>query len=241
MKASSGCALITLEDMSIGISGRVILKDINIELRAGEIVAVVGRSGCGKSTLVRHLAGLLEEPAHYRRPNAYKVRMAITFQEPTLLPWLSVEENIRLPGVLGGYPVDTNGLLDRMLLEGAGKLKPEQLSGGMQHRVALARALASQPSLLLLDEPYRALDEATRELLYEDLVRVTKEDNLGVLLVTHSLTEAWFVANRIHVLAGTPATITDTYETIRDNAFERHALEEIRQRLRADIVSAEIK
>lgn len=227
--------LVALEGVSVARYSHMILRDINLEIKAGEIVAIVGRSGSGKSTLAHCLAGLLK-PTSGSLTTSDQIRVALTFQDSTLLPWLTVEENIRLPGILGGYPVNTDDLLARVKLQDTKRLKPAQLSGGMQHRVAVARALASSPSLLLLDEPYRALDEVTRELLCEDLLRLVSADQLAVLLVTHSLTEAWSVAHRIHVLAGAPATITDTFETVHGDALQEHnVMAEIRQRLRADV------
>jgi NitT/TauT family transport system ATP-binding protein len=203
--------VIRILSLSAGYPGKKILEDVNLQINPGEVVALVGRSGCGKSTLLRCIAGLMT-PTGGRIEKSKRVQTAILFQEALLQPWLSVREIIELPGRIGSFNVDSAALLRLVRLEGCGDLRPHQLSGGMQRRVALARALAQRPDLLLLDEPYSSLDEATRNFMYEELVGLNVSNGLTVLLVTHSLTEALYIADRVVVLAGAPATVARDLE-----------------------------
>ena len=201
-------------------TGVVALADVSLRVQAAEIVALVGTSGCGKSTLLRLVAGLdvptsghifiNDEPL--AGPNA---AVGVVFQEPRLMPWLSVRDNVRFG--LAHLPrpeqeARTAAGLARVGLADFAEALPRQLSGGMAQRVAIARALAARPQLLLLDEPFSALDPFTKMDLQEHLLRIWAADRPTLLLVTHDLEEALVLADRIVVLRGHPGRI---HETVR--------------------------
>ncbi len=197
------------------------LAGVDVTVAAGEVVALVGPSGCGKSTLLRIIAGLEQpntgevrlfglSPAQARREH----RFGIAFQAAALLEWRDAAANVALPLELAGWPRARRTqrvaeLLARMGLSDAASRLPRQLSGGMQQRVALARALALAPPVLLLDEPFSALDELTREQLQGELLDLlsTIEPAPAVLLVTHNLAEAVLLADRVVVLSRRPAQV----------------------------------
>ena len=213
--------MIAVDSVSYSYPGHpplVALQDISLRAAVGEFVAVVGPSGCGKSTLLRLIAGLLRPSSGVilvdGGPPAAAVtakRIGYVQQQPALLPWRSVEANIRLAGELnrGGDPgrIDVPALVARVGLAGFERALPHELSGGMQQRVALARALALDPALLLMDEPFGALDEITREQMRVELLRLWQADRKTVLLVTHSVPEAVLLADRIVVLSGRPGSV----------------------------------
>ncbi|AUH65018.1 nitrate/sulfonate/bicarbonate ABC transporter ATP-binding protein [Paracoccus zhejiangensis] len=197
--------------------GVEVLSPLDIALAAGQTTALVGPSGCGKSTLLRLIAGLEdpsagdiliggETPDHMRRQAA----ISVAFQDPSLLPWRSLRGNIALGRKLARLPADP-ALVDRLIrlvgLAGFEAIRPAALSGGMRQRAAIARALASAPRLLLLDEPFGAVDELTRRQLALDLPPLWQERGTSTLLVTHSVSEAVFLADRILVLSPRPARI----------------------------------
>lgn len=209
------------------------LDGIDLSIAEGEFVAIVGKSGCGKSTLLRIIAGLME-------PSEGTVEVAgkpvtgpsdgvgIAFQTPVLLPWRTVEQNIRLQLEIRGMKrPDTEAELRRLLkltgLEGFEDRRPYQLSGGMQQRVALCRALIHNPSLLLMDEPFGALDAMTREQLNMEIQRVWMETGKTVVLVTHSIIEAVFLADRVVVMDARPGRITEIVDVkvARPRSFSR--------------------
>lgn len=191
---------------------RSVLRGIDLRVRSGEFVAVLGASGCGKSTLLRLVAGLDRPSEGEIRIGAQTVtdcdpRCAVMFQEPRLLPWKSVAQNVALGarGVPNAEPPAR--MLERVGLAGTEQAWPHQLSGGMAQRVALARAFVRKPAVLLLDEPFAALDAFTR-LQMGDLLRETVRDrSRTVLLVTHDVDEAMRLADRIVLLGGSPAGI----------------------------------
>ena len=187
------------------------LRDVSFNVAAGEFVSLLGPSGCGKSTALRIAAGLLAPDAGaVTRDTAH---IGFVFQDPTLMPWADALTNARLPLDLKGmsradatHRAET--ALARVGLKGFEHAYPRELSGGMKMRVSLARALAAQPKLLLLDEPFAALDEITRNALGDDLLRLWREDGLTVLFVTHSVSESAFLSQRVLVMTPRPGTIT---------------------------------
>jgi NitT/TauT family transport system ATP-binding protein len=204
---------VVAEAAGVGVrfaTGTVALDDVSLRLRADELVAVVGPSGCGKSTLLRVLAGLVEPTRG--RASAATDRLAVVFQQPTLLPWRTVLANVALPLELAGTaPGERTAqaltAIARVGLGDAARAFPLELSGGMRMRAALARALVVEPRLLLLDEPFASLDEITRERLGEELVALRSSQGFGALLVTHSVSEAVFLADRVLVMSPRPGTI----------------------------------
>lgn len=187
----------------------VALRGATLELKRGEFVCIVGASGSGKTTLLNVLAGL-------DRPTTGRVhvhgRVALMFQEAALLPWLTAAGNVELAlelrGVSRGQRRDVaHELLDRVHLGGFEKRRPHELSGGMKQRVALARALAQDADVLLMDEPFGALDAITRDLLHEELERIWTETRLTILFVTHNAREAVRLGDRVLVFASRPGRV----------------------------------
>ncbi|MBL0219746.1 MAG: ABC transporter ATP-binding protein [Myxococcales bacterium] len=188
---------------------------MDLEVKAGEFVAILGPSGCGKSTLLRIIAGL-EKPtggvAQIHRPDAGRFDVAYVFQDAHLLPWRTVLSNAALPLELQGVErarrreVATEALV-KVGLEDALERYPAQLSGGMRMRVSLARAMVTDPTLLLLDEPFAALDEITRQRLDEQLRELWRARGMTVIFVTHSTSEAVFLADRAVVMSKRPGRI----------------------------------
>jgi len=192
------------------------LASIDLTVRQGEFVALLGASGCGKSTLLRIVAGLTEPTsgsAKWSRPLETKSgRLGFVFQDPTLMPWASVADNVYLPLRLAGMnraqaePRIAEVLAAVDLTEFAAAF-PRELSGGMRMRVSIARALVTQPDILLLDEPFAALDEPTRFRLNEDLRKLWRARGLTVIFVTHSVFESVFLAQRVIVMKRRPGRI----------------------------------
>ncbi|MCA0996660.1 MULTISPECIES: ABC transporter ATP-binding protein [Roseobacteraceae] len=200
-------------------SGRVeALRNVSFEVARHEFLAVLGPSGCGKSTLLRMIAGLLEPTSGAvevfgRRVTAPREDIGIVFQKPTLLPWATIEDNVMFPvrhkrGRVGSHDRDRAQELLRMVgLEGFGKRLPDELSGGMQQRVGIARALHMDPDILLMDEPFSALDALTREEMGFDLLRIFGERPKTVVFITHSVSEAALLADRVLVMTGRPGSV----------------------------------
>lgn len=192
------------------------LADISLTLPAGAFTALVGPSGVGKSTLLRILGGLLQ-PSSGRvllkghLPHLATDPIGIVFQKENLMPWRTAAENVRLPLEIQGIsaPGRVQELLQLVGLEGFENTYPAQLSGGMAQRVALARALVHQPDLLLLDEPFGALDALTRERMGQELLRIWRALPVTVFLVTHSISEAVLLADTVLVMTGTPGRISE--------------------------------
>ncbi|RKX36113.1 MAG: ABC transporter ATP-binding protein [Verrucomicrobia bacterium] len=202
--------------------GPSVLHGLDLEVSAGEFVSLIGPSGCGKSTILKLIAGLNPVTAgrllvRGQAPEVARDRMAFIFQEPTLLPWLTVIRNIEILLRIRKVPRNrclkiADGMLALVRLNHVRNHYPRQLSGGMKMRVSIARALSLLPELLLLDEPFGALDEMTRDHLNEELLDLRKDQNWTALFVTHSVREAVFLSNRIVVLAANPGRIHEVVE-----------------------------
>ena len=220
----SARAFLTVEELGYTFAdGLPVLADVSLVIPAGSFVALVGPSGIGKSTLLRILAGLLR-PTDGRvllvgqPPHQAGTPIGLVFQHDNLMPWRTAYENVRLPLELQGINGSAAGdrvreMLALVGLAGFEQKYPAQLSGGMAQRVALARALVHHPELLLLDEPFGALDALTRERMGQELLRIWQAMPVTVFMVTHSITEAVLLADTVlvmgsHVAAGRPATIT---------------------------------
>ena len=197
--------------------GPVVLNRINLTAQAGDFISLIGPSGCGKSTLLRLIAGLSPLTGGAlrvdgRTPEQAAAELAFVFQEPTLLPWLTVAHNVEVPQQLRGVPplerrITSQRVLELVRLEDRGGAYPRQLSGGQKMRVSIARALSLSPKLLLLDEPFGALDEMTREHLNEELLAIRQQQAWTAFFVTHSVAEAVFLSSRIFVMSASPGRI----------------------------------
>lgn len=215
-----------------------VVSGLDLTVTAGEFLTILGPSGCGKSTLLRVVADLLEpisgsiavlgtSPQQARMTR----QIGFVFQDSTLLPWRSVRQNIELPAVVGGAnkrvvsTEKTDALLVMLGLEGLGDRFPSQLSGGQRQRVAIARALIEEPKLLLMDEPFGALDEITRDRLNSELLSIWRRTGTTILFVTHSIMEAVYLGERVMVMASNPGrvlSITDLRDVKNaDNSCSR--------------------
>jgi NitT/TauT family transport system ATP-binding protein len=196
------------------------VSDVSLDVAEGEFLALLGPTGCGKSTLLR-VIGDLTDPSRgrveVRGGGAHAARQrnefGFVFQEPALLPWRSALENVRLPLEVVGFPAERrtarcHELLNLVGLLGFERSYPHELSGGMKQRVAIVRALAWEPSILLMDEPFSALDEMTRNRLQEDLLSLWAVEHKTILFVTHNIAEAVYLADRVVVMSPRPGRIT---------------------------------
>lgn len=218
-------------------NGVVALGSIELSVKQGEFVSLIGPSGCGKSTLLRLVADLLQPSqgtitiAGSAPRNARRARkIGMVFQEPALMAWRSVERNIHLPLELGKRLDDdsrerTNELLATVGLGDLGHRLPSQLSGGQRQRVALARALIQDPEVLLMDEPFGALDQITRDDMNAALLEIWEATRITVLFVTHSIAEAVFLSDRVAVFSPRPGSIS----TLVDVPFQRPRAASIRR------------
>jgi NitT/TauT family transport system ATP-binding protein len=196
---------------------RQALDGISLDVAPGQVVALIGANGTGKSTLLKLLAGLVRPSRGSIRiggqpPTAARREAGLVFQEPRLLPWRSAQDNVAFPLELGGVDRGERlrrgqALLARVGLPQAGPMRPHELSGGMRQRVAIARALVADPGVLLLDEPFSALDALTRERFNVELQELWQSSGATVMCVTHSVSEAIFLADRVLVLAGRPGRL----------------------------------
>ncbi|SDS62640.1 ABC transporter ATP-binding protein [Opitutus sp. GAS368] len=195
-------------------TGPLILDDINLAVAPGDFVSLIGPSGCGKSTILKLVSGLSPGTEGGltvlgTTPKLARDRQAFIFQDATLLPWHTAQRNVELPlrlrGVAGGErAAKAREMLSLVGLDRAREYYPRQLSGGMKMRVSIARALTLSPQLLLLDEPFGALDEMTRNRLNEELLALRERSRFTALFVTHSVSEAVFLSNRVLVMAANP-------------------------------------
>jgi NitT/TauT family transport system ATP-binding protein len=238
-----------------GGSDVVALSDVTLGIEPGKFVVLVGPSGCGKSTLLMMLAGLRHpssgeilidgKPIHDPDPD----RVGVVFQEASLFPWLTAEENVEFPLSLRGVDkaerrAKARATLALVGLEGFAERHPHELSGGMKQRVSIARGLVQDPPVLLMDEPFAALDEQTRMTMGDELLRIWAKTGKTVVFVTHSLTEAVYLADEVLVMSARPGRIVDrievplprprTFEMLGGEVFSR-----LRDRIWSHIRSAE--
>jgi NitT/TauT family transport system ATP-binding protein len=219
--AVEGLPVVTLDRVDkVFANGMRGLDPIDLRIVPGEFVSLIGPSGCGKSTLLKLIANLIGPTSgeirwwggDFDHVGTDGRRLAFVFQDPTLMPWARVAQNVRLPLELAGTPSSeisarVDAALDHVGLTKFAKHFPRQLSGGMRMRASIARALVTDPDVLLMDEPFGALDEFTRNKLDDDLVRLSVEGHLTTVFVTHSLYEAVFLSTRIVVMAAHPGRI----------------------------------
>lgn len=238
-------ALLELDGVCKSFDGHTsVLSEVDLHIERGDFIALIGPSGCGKSTLLKLVAGLIEPTAgrlsFAEQHPPVRDRLAYVFQDATLLPWLSVLDNVAMPLKIAGVEraarlKRARECIDLVGLSHAVDQYPRQLSGGMRMRVSIARALTVEPALLLLDEPFGALDEMTRNTLNEELLRIREQSGWTAMFVTHSVVEAVFLASRVVVLAPSPGRIDAvldipldyprTPETRGSEAFGRLVLE----------------
>lgn len=198
------------------------IASVTCSIREGEFISILGPSGCGKSTLLMLVSGLVpwnegEILLRGQSMVGHQPDFGIVFQDPVLLPWRSVRQNVELAGEAGRMTPGPRAaraqeLLRLVGLSGFEDKLPQELSGGMQQRVAIARALMLRPSLLLMDEPFSALDAMTREQMNVELQRISLETGATVIFVTHSISEAAFLSDRVLVMSTRPSTIKETVE-----------------------------
>ncbi|XEG74989.1 ABC transporter ATP-binding protein [Pseudomonas sp. abacavir_1] len=229
-------ALLQLNNIRKSFDGLRVLDDVSLALAPGEVVSLLGPSGCGKSTLLRIAAGLDADFAGQLQrnpllgfgPDGESGRgggIGVVFQEPRLLPWLTVAQNV---GFADGWLADDQRiarLLRDVGLEGKGDLLPKQLSGGMAQRAAIARGLYGRPQVLLLDEPFSAVDAFTRLRLQDLIQQLALEYDISILLVTHDLDEAFYLGDRVLLLGGAPSRLRREFPVPLQRPRDRRAVE----------------
>ncbi|HXT07233.1 MAG TPA: ABC transporter ATP-binding protein [Roseiarcus sp.] len=260
--SAAGALAIRAADLDVGYRGAagtsIVLKGLDLEVAEGEFLTIIGPSGCGKSTLLRVVADLLQPTAGTMEifgetPRLARRRrdIAFVFQDSTLLPWRTVMENLRLPDEVGKRAragrepragLAAAELLQMVGLAGRESAFPHQLSGGQRQRVAIARALLSRPRILLMDEPFGALDEITRDRLNDELLSLWRSTGMTILFVTHSIMEAAYLGERVLVLSANPGRLreledlrvvkAEAGEAIREDPGFVHSMAHLRAVLR---------
>jgi NitT/TauT family transport system ATP-binding protein len=248
---------------NLGSSNQVdALTDINLSIASGEFVSLIGPSGCGKSTLLRLIANLIEPTSGELVVNGKSAKQArldqdygMAFQQSGLFEWRTVAKNIELPLELKGWDkakrqARATEMLELVKLSDFANHYPWQLSGGMQQRVAIARALAVHPSLLLMDEPFGALDEMTREHMQSELLSICRASGTTVVFVTHSIPEAVYLSNRVVVMSPRPGRVTqivdvniegERNDATRDNSAFFKGITSVREALRGVEMSDHVR
>jgi NitT/TauT family transport system ATP-binding protein len=226
--------------------GVTALAGLDLDVRPGEWLSLLGPSGCGKSTALRLIAGLARPTAgSVERQLPGKNAIGFVFQEPTLMPWATVEGNVALPLQILGKPraeirARVAELIEKVGLAGFERARPRELSGGMKMRVSIARALAAEPRLLLLDEPFAALDEITRTRLNDDLLALWRAQGFTVVFVTHSVWESVYLSTRIAILSARPGRMVGEVEVdakpprdagFRESAAYLHTCRQVSEKL----------
>ncbi len=223
----NGATLLELANVGKTFSGDVVaLRQMSLQVHEGDILSLLGPSGCGKSTVLRLVSGLMSPTTGRIRWHKDHQRGSIgfVFQEPTLMPWATVEKNVWLPFRLNGKSFaaqrdDIRRCLELVGLEDFATSYPRELSGGMRMRVSIARALVTKPSIMLMDEPFAALDEITRFKLNNDLLKMREALDCTIIFVTHSVFESVFLSNRIAVMAARPGRVIE--EVTIDTPYPR--------------------
>jgi len=238
-------AKIAIKDLRKGFRSLPVVGGIDLDVAPGEFVAIVGPSGCGKSTLMKLLAGFEQPDSGHvaidgvpvRRPSPNAI---VISQQGSVFPWLTVRENLMF-GLLDGDPAARAATADHYAemvgLKGFEKAYPQELSGGMLKRVEIARALAVKPDIVLMDEPFSALDALTALKMRNELLRVLREENHTVLLITHDVEEAIYLADRVVVLSTRPATIRTVFPIAQPHPrkVSQPALQEIKDAILAQL------
>lgn len=227
-------------------TAEAVLVDINLNIKAGELVSLIGRSGCGKSTLLHIVSGLVDPSEGCVRIDGKTVtkpsaRWNMMFQKASLFPWMSIRENVALGLKFAGtgkreIATKVEELLDLIGLTDKANVKPQSLSGGQQQRVALARSLATSPTVLLLDEPFSALDTFTRSALQQDVAAICRQKGITMVLVTHDIDEAVLMSDRVFVMDQNPGRIID--EIAVDLSWPRKHMNQDFQRVREELLLA---
>jgi len=256
--------VVTMRDVSkLFSNGTLALKDMSLYVKAGEFISLLGPSGCGKSTALRIIAGLgapssgtIDWPSSkINKKGLPEGDVGFVFQDPTLMPWADVFDNVHLPLKLRGVP--KGEARDRIMeglaavgLKDFAKSYPRELSGGMKMRVSIARAMVTKPKLLLMDEPFAALDEITRQKLNDDVLRLWQEHGVTVIFVTHSVYESAYLSSRIVVMRARPGQVFSDLEieqpAERDRDYRtsetyRHTCQIVSDALQGAIHAAEVR
>ncbi|MCB1970667.1 MAG: ABC transporter ATP-binding protein [Geminicoccaceae bacterium] len=257
----SGKELLSIRDLSVRFDKAEALRAVNLDVRQGEFIAVVGPSGCGKSTLLHVIAGFLQPTSGSAKLNGEEIRKpgadrTVVLQQPALFQWLNVYENVELGPKARGVPKaerheTVQKYLDLVGLSHVQKSHSYELSGGMQQRVSLARALANDTSILLVDEPFGALDALTRDRMQREIVRIWHETGKTVLFITHDVEEAVFCATSIVVMAASPGRVLEQHPAPFSRMYAEHDLGaravksrpdfiELREKILAQIVGEDL-